>query len=375
MKSRAVIPLVVGLGIGVVAIKMFFGILQNARGANQGELVEIVTAAADISPTLEVTENMVILKKIPRALIPEMAFQKKEEVVGRVSSVVIPNGTPIVPNLLAPPGTPPGMAVRIKEGYRAVAVQIDEFAGVAGYIKPEARVDVIAMMNTRNGGRSESVSKVILQDVEVLAVGQDMGQKTDADASVTRSVTLSVKPGDASRLHLAASKSGSKLRLALRSQHDRQHASVRPTTDKDLISGTYGQQASAPDNSGSLLSTIFGGQHKNGNDATDKASKGLADASARNEWVVEMINGNKVDQVRFADDSAQARRLDGGKSKGVTRQNWKPDREVHEVDNEEFGEPEGFDSEELDTDDSQWASEGEDPGDGVEEEPVNETGE
>src|SRR5438105_406785 len=115
MRGRAIIPLVIGLGLGIFAVKMFFGVLKNAKGANHSETVEIVCAAADIPPAVEIGPGLVVTRTVPKALMPKQSFQKVEDVAGRVSSVIIPSGSAIVPSLLAPVGTPPGLAVRIPD--------------------------------------------------------------------------------------------------------------------------------------------------------------------------------------------------------------------------------------------------------------------
>ena len=321
MRGRAIIPLVVGLGVGIFAIKMFVNVLQNARGSNTSDMVEVVSAAADINATLEISEAMVSTKKVPKALAPKMAFATKQEVVGRVAGLMIPNGSAITANMLAPKGTPPGLAVRIPAGYRAVAIKTDEYAGVGGWLKPRARVDVVAMMVTQANGRRQTICRTILQDIEVLAVGPNL-EKVDSAASVTKSVTLAVRPGDVTTLHLAASQNGSKLRLAMRGQSDRSLSVSATTTDNDLLAGNIGQNSSAEmgegaDSRPTFLRKMFGNPSKNGEDATDKVPSGsvptgVAIASAapvRNEWVVEVINGSDVEYIRFDGNDSGARRL------------------------------------------------------------------
>jgi len=321
MRGRAIIPLVVGLGVGIFAIKMFVNVLQNARGSNTSDMVEVVSAAADINATLEISEAMVSTKKVPKALTPKMAFTTKQEVVGRVAGLMIPNGSAITANMLAPKGTAPGLAVRIPEGYRAVAVKTDEYAGVGGWLKPRARVDVVAMMVTQANGKRQTICRTILQDVEVLAVGSNL-EKVDSAASVTKSVTLAVRPGDVTTLHLAASQNGSKLRLAMRGQNDHALAVSATTTDNELLADNIGPNSSAgmvqgADSRPSFLHRLFGNPSKNADDATDKVTSasiltGTPLASAvpvRNEWVVEVINGNEVEYVRFDGSDNGARRL------------------------------------------------------------------
>ena len=318
MRGRAIIPLVVGLGVGVFAIKMFVNVLQNARGSNTSDMVEVVSAAADINSALEISPGMVTTKRVPKALTPKMAFSTKEEVVGRVTSLMIPNGSAITANMLAPKGTPAGLAVRIPDGFRAVAVKTDEYAGVGGWLKPRARVDVVAMMVTQTHGKRETICRTILQDVEVLAVGANIEQ-VDSAASVTKSVTLAVRPSDVPRLHLASSQSGSKIRLAMRSQSDHFVGAIPSTTDNDLIDGYFeDERSAAPENASvqknSFLDRLLSKGSKNGEDATDKETSdsvpaGMLLASVENEWVVELIKGSDVEYVRFDGNDSGARRL------------------------------------------------------------------
>ena len=332
MKGRAIIPLVVGLAVGVLAIKIFADVLRKARGAAGGESTEVVCAATDIGPTVEIKESMVELKTTPKALVPKLAFAKLEDVVGRVASLTIPRGMPVVPILLAPKGTPPGMAVRIRDGYRAVAVKIDEFAGVAGWIKPGSHVDVVAVMQTRETGRVQgTISKVILENVEVLAVGQDIGISGDMAASVTKSVTLLVKPEDVPRLHLAATKG--QLRLAMRNQRDFTVSTKLETTDKDLlgVSSSAGlpQSKSGSGSQKSILSRLFRKQPKIGPNKTDKEPEGLQSARSGvvqvaaptqgQPWRVEVLTGPQTENIWFDGDSRNARRLNSELGGGVPR--------------------------------------------------------
>jgi len=332
MKGRAIIPLVVGLAVGVFAIKIFADILKKARGSGGGETTEVVCAATDIGPTMEIKESMLELKAAPTSLVPKLTFAKLEDVVGRVASLTIPRGMPVVPTLLAPKGTPPGMAVRIRDGYRAVAVKIDEFAGVAGWIKPGGHVDVVAVMQTQRTGRSGgTISKVILENVEVLAVGQDIGISGDTTASVTKSVTLLVRPEDVPRLHLAATKG--KLRLAMRNRHDSSAFANLETTDKDLLSSSSsGGSARSKSEAGkrqSFLGRLFHKQPKIAANKTDKEPEGLqptrsdvvqfAAPAQGQPWRVELMTGSKTEELWFDGDTRQARRLNGKLAGGGPR--------------------------------------------------------
>jgi len=235
-KTRAVIPLVIGLAIGVFAIRYIVNVVKRAKGAST-DVVQVVCASADITPTVEIKGAMLEVKSMPKVAAPKLFMGDLKEVEGRVASQPIPTGQPIVPSMLAPKGTPPGLAVRIPQGMRAVSVQVDESAGVAGWLKPGSRVDVVAVMTGRDGAENSTISKVILQNAEVLAVGQDSGGKTDASASaVAKTVTLAVFPAEMARLHLATSKG--KIRLAMRNQTDEGTERKTGTTSENDLFGT-----------------------------------------------------------------------------------------------------------------------------------------
>lgn len=317
MKSRAIVPLVVGLLIGVFAIKYFVNLIKKAKGATITETVQVVHASTDIAPTVEIKDTMLEVKNLPRAVAPKTYFAELSEVSGRVSGLPIPAGLPIVPSLLAPKGTPPGLSVRIKEGFRAVSVQVDESTGVAGWVKPGGRVDVVAVLSGRSGSQSETISKVILQNVEVLAVGQDGGIKADTAAALVKSVTLAVAPEDVPKLHLATTKG--KIRLAMRSQSDDEEKKLAETTDNDLL-GLPSQPKNA---AAGFLNGMLSKLPKVDPSAADKtyrAQKGpepAAPAVAPAVHRVEVFEGPRVYHVLFEGEGSGLRRLASGKEQRV----------------------------------------------------------
>ncbi len=322
MRGRAIIPLVVGLLVGILALKIFADVLRKARGASSGnDVISVVYASSDIASTAEIKEAMLETRMLPQSLAPKMVFTDVKEVAGRVASMTVPKGMPIVPNLLAPKGTPPGLSVRIKDGYRAVAVKTDESSAVAGWIKPGCRVDVVAIIQVEGAGRS-TISKVILENIEVLAVGQDIGASGEVSASVTKSVTLAVLPQDVPKLHLASS-SGT-VRLAMRNQYDF-GSNKSQTTDKELlgVAGTAGsgRGTGASGLAGALLGQLFGKQPKMEPNKTDKDHGGLtarphapvqvvASSGAR-PWRVELLAGPQSEEIWFDGSTMGACRLSG----------------------------------------------------------------
>jgi pilus assembly protein CpaB len=311
MRGRVIVPMVVGLGIGLLALRGFVNVLQKAKGA-PSSTVPVVYAMSNIEPTLEIQDSMVEVRHVAKEAAPDTGFQDKAEVVGRVASWPIPKGCPIGAMQLAAKGTPPGMAVRIADGARAVAVQIDESAGVAGWLKPGSRVDVVVMLDNPQRAVSQSISKVILQNVEVLAVGQS-GKASDTAAELARSVTLAVKPAEVPKLHLAASKG--KLRLAMRNPHDGSLAKGESTTDNDLFSLNSGTDPSAKSPSSPLPEGFSNAQPKVRVEQADKELqpvKSEVPASQPVSTVVEVIRGlDAVEQVQFEQRTQGWHRVEG----------------------------------------------------------------
>ncbi|NLX14006.1 MAG: Flp pilus assembly protein CpaB [Phycisphaerales bacterium] len=322
MNMRAIIPLALGLGLGIFAIKMFMNVLQKAQGASNVDTVEVVKAKQEIPATSEITADMVEMVTVPQALAPRGSITDQKKVIRRVASQTIPEGVTIFNAMLAPEGTPPGMISRIPEGYRAVAVKVDEIVGVGGWVKPGSYVDVAVVMDVKCNNNRGTVSKVVLQNVQVLAIGQTIQAQGNTGASIARSVTLMIRPNDVPKLHLAASKG--QLRLALRGQHDSQSGKERLATETDLLGLSQPQTQNEQKTTG-FLQRWLGKQCMSETQQADNKSTSLAMASALptqpppSDWIVEVMSGTKTYQVRFENDRKGARRLDDKSSRESMR--------------------------------------------------------
>jgi pilus assembly protein CpaB len=219
MKKGTIIPLVLGLGLGVVAIKFFLSNIQKARADARNEVVPAVVTVDDIPATAEITPAMLKVLETPMTpLLGRDSFQQVKDVVGRVAQTTIPRGSIVREELLAPEGTPAGLMVRIPKGYRAVSVKINEVSAVGYQLRPGTFVDVIAVM--RVGRANELVSRIILQQIKVVAVGRMLSSQSDdgGKSKAAQSVTLLVKDSDVPKLHLAQTEG--KITLAMRSPDD-----------------------------------------------------------------------------------------------------------------------------------------------------------
>jgi len=228
MKGKAIIPLILGLCVGLVAVKFLVDAVQKARGSTTGqETISVVRARVDIDSYQKITkEHVEIVKTTDATLAPALQrISTLEEIVGRVTAKSIPQHAPVLKTMIAPEGTPAGMRGLVKEGFRAVSVRIDEVTGVAYQLQPGDWVDVIVVMDVDTGsgrGRRETVAEVILERVQIAAIGQaTSGASTQQGGSrvkPAKSATLLVRVEDAPKLHLAATRG--KLTLTMRGEHD-----------------------------------------------------------------------------------------------------------------------------------------------------------
>jgi pilus assembly protein CpaB len=309
MTTKAAIPLVAGLAVGVFAIKLTYNFVRSARANNvSGEQVSVMRARVDVPMAAEINEKMIELVQTPKAFVPQGAVAKKDEVLGRVTSLMIPKGMPILPSMLSPKGTRPGMESRIPDGFRAVAVKIDESSGVAFLVKPGSRVDVVAVIDVKTNRGPETISKTVIENVEVAAVGQELGEKNDKGALSTKSVTVLVKPEDVPRLHLAAQKG--KILLAMRSQTDTTAQKSGQITDKQLV-GAEEDAAKSSKGQGGLFTKLMKKTATPPPVVQAPVQVAATPPPPPPEWRVEVVRGANVTEVKFAGPDA-TQRGDGG---------------------------------------------------------------
>jgi pilus assembly protein CpaB len=185
----------------------------------------VVVAATDLQLGAELTADDVRVIEWPASAVPAEAISDPKEVIGRGIVMPIIQYEPILPLKLASKEAGAGLPPVIPPGLRAVSVRVNEVIGVAGYVVPGTRVDVLTTINPGQQN-TQITSKVILTDVQVLAAGTKLDNTVDKDKPVPVSVvTLLVNPDEAERLTLASSEG--KIQLALRNPLDRSAPATR----------------------------------------------------------------------------------------------------------------------------------------------------
>jgi pilus assembly protein CpaB len=205
------------------------------------EIQQVVVAASEIPFGTKVKPEQVKLADWPKKNIPAGSSGNLTQVQDRLAISDIPVGAPVLESSLAPQNSSAGvMSYIIKPGKRAITVAVNEVVGVAGFVLPNSMVDVVATVDspyTKAQGKDNRISKIVLQNVRVLAVGQILEQKEGKPVSVP-TVTLDVTPEDAEKLALA---SENKVQLILRHLDDTEVAKTRGETVASLLAGDMPQ--------------------------------------------------------------------------------------------------------------------------------------
>ena len=178
----------------------------------------VVVAAADLPIGAELKKEDLTVVNFPVGAAPEGAFAKPSDIYGRGLIVSMVKNEIVLNAKLASKEAGAGLPPVIPDGMRAVSVRVNEVIGVAGYVLPGTRVDVVATANPTSQPQ-DATSKVILSNVQVLTAGTrlEQDQEKGKPMSVTV-VTLLVYPEQSERLALASTEG--KIQLALRNPLD-----------------------------------------------------------------------------------------------------------------------------------------------------------
>ena len=216
----------------VLAAGITFFFFRRVRMSNaQRKVTRVVAAASDLSPGITLSAKDLALVDWPLDMSLAGSFSKIEDVVGR--PLLYPMGAkePILGRDLAAEGSGIGLASKIPAGMRATAVKSNEIVGVAGFLFPGSRVDVLATYNQT--GNMGPVTQTILQDVEVLAAGQTIEPDPQGKPVAVDVVTLLLNPEDSQKLTLASSQAT--VQFVLRSGVDQKDVAVHSTRLDQLL--------------------------------------------------------------------------------------------------------------------------------------------
>lgn len=221
MDRRFLTVLGVSLVFALVVSAIFYNLTARAGApaANAPEVKEmkdVVVAARPLSIGTAIKPGDVKVNKVPADQFPKNAFTKVEEVMDRpvVSNILLEE--PVILGRLGERGSGQGIAPIIPVGMRAVTVRVTEVVGVAGFVLPGMRVDVL--VTGRPPDSNDTVTTTVLQNIVVLSAGQTYQPDAKGQAINANTVTLLVSPEQAELLTLAGNEG--RIQLVLRNGSD-----------------------------------------------------------------------------------------------------------------------------------------------------------
>ena len=218
MNRRLLNILLIAFVIAAGCSYIVFRLVGNRLSGTRQTSTHVIAAATDIKLGSVLRDADLTTIEITGTL-PKGAILKKENAIGRgvISNLYL--GEPVLENRLAAPGSGGGLAATIPQGMRATAVRVNEVVGVAGFVTPGMRVDVLITGNPPGGATTQgSLVRTLLQNIEVLSAGTDIQRDAEGKPLQVQVVNLLVTPTQAEILSLASAETH--IQLVLRNPLD-----------------------------------------------------------------------------------------------------------------------------------------------------------
>jgi pilus assembly protein CpaB len=277
MNNRVLIILLSAFVIAVGCSYVVYRLVGNRLNARQPTTTSMVVASRDVQ-----LGNVLHAEDLGTAEmsgpLPKGAIVNRQDAIGRGVTSTLYQGEPILESRLAAPGSGGGLAATIPQGMRACAVKVDEVVGVAGFVTPGMRVDVLI-----SGSPPDSVAgsgprvKTLLQNIQVLSAGTDIQKDAEGKPQQVQVVNLLVTPSQAEDLSLASSQT--RIQLVLRNPLDTQVAQPPGTAMANLFGG---KEVAPP------------------KPQTAKAASPSTPKPNPHVYLIQVYNGSKQSEAKFA---------------------------------------------------------------------------
>ena len=199
----------------------------------------VVVASQEIEAGTIIEDQFLTTKLMEVDWINENNYSDVSELVGKVVANTVYAGEVLHKMRFTAPGEGSTLAALIPENKRAVTIRVDDVIGVAGFLLPGNKVDIL---NTVSYGKNSASTRTVLKDIKVLAVDQTAKTKENSPI-IVRAVTLEVSPKDAEKLLTAKSKGS--IQLTLRNPHEVEEKVVRRYVPRPSVTIIKGTQASS----------------------------------------------------------------------------------------------------------------------------------
>ncbi len=263
-------------------------------------MAKIAVAALDLPLASKIKPEDVKLADWPADHLPVGAVRDPKEVVDRILISRVLAGQPILPGMLAAKNAGNGLAALIPPNMRAMAVRVDDVVGVAGFVHPDDRVDVLVTLQPSRPG-APPVTKIFMQNVKVLAVGQEVEANDQARMHSNQATvaTLLVSPQDSERLALAAAQG--RLLLTLRSWTDSQAVNTEGAVPDELVGEPQPVAVNAkPAEAGAARQApVAVGRRGRGKQMGAVQAQPVLPSEQPKKDVVEILRGDRFEQRNF----------------------------------------------------------------------------
>ena len=243
-KGTLIFFLVLALVSGFIAtnaMKSYMNMNQAAVGnALSSDFTPVVVAKMHIPGGSKIIPDQLEVCQFPKNAAPAKSFAKTDDLIGRVVNTYVYQGEVLVPERVEKEGAMSGLSAIVPVGLRAITLKVDDTSSIAGLVRPGNLVDIMTTIRTPDQ-RDDSISKVILQNVKVIATGKEiLNNERNEKVGVVPTVTVLTTLEQAERLSLASSEG--KIRLVLRNFDDQAEvetlgvrlSSLIPQAEEDL---------------------------------------------------------------------------------------------------------------------------------------------
>lgn len=235
MRQRLVIVLLFALVIAGAASALLYRLISSQLNANKTATTQVVVAARNLASGELIKEGDVKMAEFA-GTPPLGTLVSVDKAINRGVVDPIFQGEAVVDSRLAAPGAGAGLAATIPQGMRAVAVRVNDIVGVAGFVTPGSKVDILIAGTPPGGnGNAGTVTKTLLQNMTVLSAGQNIQKDAEGKPVSVPVVNVLVTPEQAEILSLASN--DARIQLVLRNPTDQEEAKPPGTALAYLFSG------------------------------------------------------------------------------------------------------------------------------------------
>lgn len=227
----------IALVFGLLVAALFYRYLHDMKTAyTPKNLVTVVKARDNIAKDTVINVNSLVIEEIPAQYVHPDAARDKTAVVGKVTTSNIAAGEQILnQKMLGASDQEKRLAYVVPQNKRAMSVAVDSVSGVSAHVQQGDTVDVVAVVDVKIAGEGDAItySLLVVQNVVVLAIGENTVAGGEKKAGAATTVTLALSVEEAQRLAMATEKGA--IRLLLRSPVDKGTTTLPPMGPKEFI--------------------------------------------------------------------------------------------------------------------------------------------